>query len=385
MQVLIKDVVDKIIDYRGKTPKKLGSDWAVSGVPAISAKNIKHGLIVREDTIRYLDEATYQKWMKEKVAAGDVIMTSEAPLGETYYLKDSSPLVLSQRLFALRTKPEKLDSRYFYLYTKTRDFRKILETFGTGATVSGIRQQLLWQIPLEIPDIDYQKKVADLATRYDSLIENNLTRITILEDIARLLYDHYFNSTAADDWDVRKLSDLCDTPRDAVMPSQLNASTPYIGLEHIPRRSLAFPSVGKINGVQSLKLRFSKGDILFGKIRPYFHKVAPAPIDGVASSDTIIIRPKSRDLYAIVLMTVFSDAFIAQAVQSSNGTKMPRANWGVLAKQEVHVPPEHTLERFNGALLPILDLMQTLTQKNEVLRNSRKLLLPRLMSGEVKA
>jgi hypothetical protein len=56
-----------------------------------------------------------------------------------------------------------------------------------------------------------------------------------------------------------------------------------------------------------------------------------------------------------------------------------------LAKQEVHVPPEHTLERFNGALLPILDLMQTLTQKNEVLRNSRKLLLPRLMSGEVKA
>jgi len=384
MQVTIKDVIDKMIDYRGKTPKKLGSDWVKNGIPAISAKNIKHGLIAREDTIRYVDEVTYQKWMKEKVQAGDVLMTSEAPLGETYYLKDSEPLVLSQRLFALRTKPEKLDSRYFYLYTKTRNFKKTLETYGTGATVSGIRQQLLWQVTLELPNISYQKKVADIASRYDSLIENNLKRITILEEMARLLYDHYFRNTEEEYEDSLKLSELCDTPRDSVMPSQLDAKTIYVGLEHIPRRSLAFSSFGKIEGVQSMKLRFNKGDILFGKIRPYFHKVAPAPLSGVASSDTIIIRPKSRDLYAVVLMTVFSDAFIAQAVQSSNGTKMPRANWGVLEKQKIHMPPAHILGKFNESCLPVLDLIQTLTQKNELLRESRKLLLPRLMSGEVK-
>src|SRR5665647_2826623 len=165
MQVTIKDVVDEIIDCRGKTPKKLGAGWATHGVPAISAKNIKHGLIIREDTIRYVDEATYEKWMKVKVRTGDVLMTSEAPLGETYYVKNSEPLVLSQRLFALRTKTAVLDPKYFYLYTKTRQFKRTLETYGTGATVSGIRQQLLWKVPLEIPDIQTQKKVADIAYR----------------------------------------------------------------------------------------------------------------------------------------------------------------------------------------------------------------------------
>ena len=95
-------LLDTIIDYRGKTPKKLKGEWASSGMPALSAKNIKKGKIVNQEAIRYVDKDLYSRWMKEEVKKGDILMTSEAPLGETFYVKNDDKLLLSQRLFAIR-------------------------------------------------------------------------------------------------------------------------------------------------------------------------------------------------------------------------------------------------------------------------------------------
>src|SRR5438309_1125291 len=101
----MKEVLELIIDHRGITPKKLGGDWSESGIPTISAMNINSGHLVRPEEIRYVDLQMYEKWMPEKLLIGDVILTSEAPLGEAYYVEDEN-YCLGQRLFGLRSQKE---------------------------------------------------------------------------------------------------------------------------------------------------------------------------------------------------------------------------------------------------------------------------------------
>jgi type I restriction enzyme S subunit len=168
-----------------------------------------------------------------------------------------------------------------------------------------------------------------------------------------------------------------------VSPSELDPETPYVGLEHIPRRSTTLTDWGKASSVASLKLRFQRGHILFGKIRPYFHKVSVAPLDGVASSDAIIIKARRPEWWPIVLGCVSSDAFVAHAVQTSNGTKMPRTNWDVLVRYPVILPPEPILQQVGGAMVSMVDLCRTLMLQSRNLRAQRDLLLPKLISGEI--
>ena len=86
-EIPLSEIVSLIIDYRGKTPKKLGGDWSTQGIQALSAKNIKTREIVQPDTIRYVDSNMYQSWMKEEIQRGDILITSEAPFGEVFYME----------------------------------------------------------------------------------------------------------------------------------------------------------------------------------------------------------------------------------------------------------------------------------------------------------
>lgn len=132
------------------------------------------------------------------------------------------------------------------------------------------------------------------------------------------------------------------------------------------------------------KLEFKKGEILFGKIRPYFHKVSVAPFDGLCSADTIVVRARRPEHYAIVVASVSSDAFVAEASATANGAKMPRANWNVLKKYQVVVPNGKVAERFSALFVEIIAKQQALIFQIQTLRRTRDLLLPRLLSGQVK-
>ncbi|MEG4455877.1 N-6 DNA methylase [Microcoleus sp. N9_A1] len=182
----LDDVLSLIIDYRGKTPKKLGSDWSLTGIPALSAKNIKNGRIVREDAINFVDEDLYQKWMKDELQKGDVLLTSEAPLGEVYYLANNRKYVLSQRLFCLRTKLG-FDSTYLYFWLKSIQGQFLLERRATGSTVEGIRQVELRKVEIIIPSADILKKATHTWLVALEKIENNSQQIQTLTKTRDLL------------------------------------------------------------------------------------------------------------------------------------------------------------------------------------------------------
>ena len=184
-------------------------------------------------------------------------------------------------------------------------------------------------------------------------------------------------------WEVGTLEDLAESVRRNIKPSDINQETPYLGLEHLPRKSIALSNWDSVDSINSAKLAFKKGEILFGKIRPYFHKVGVAPLDGICSSDTIVIRPKRNECFAMILSYVSSEHFVEYATITSQGTKMPRADWKVLVKYPVVIPSEQITQRFSSFVQDVIDKIQNLIFRNRNLRQTRDLLLPKLISGEI--
>ncbi|MBO7926309.1 restriction endonuclease subunit S [Pseudoalteromonas sp. K222D] len=181
----IDKVSSAIIDHRGKTPKKLGGDWTPSGVPAISAKNIKAGRLVREDTIRFVDICMFQKWMKTPLKQGDIAMTSEAPLGELYYFAEGSNYLLSQRLYGIRANKEKCTGSYLYYWFQSDFARADLDGRATGTTVVGIRQSELRKVLVLIPSKNILSIFSPVAESYLLKMEknaNNNSQLTKLRD-----------------------------------------------------------------------------------------------------------------------------------------------------------------------------------------------------------
>jgi type I restriction enzyme S subunit len=283
--------------------------------------------------------------------------------------------------------------RFVFYYLHTLDFRR----FDVGNSNPTLNRNHIHDIPVRIPPIPAQDEISAVLLAYDDLMENNRRRMALLEESARLLYREWFvrlrfpghehariTNGIPEGWERMTLGDICADFRETVSPDALEPDTPYIGLEHIPRRSISLTEWGTAEVVTSTKLRYKTGDILFGKIRPYFHKVGIAFTDGVTSSDAIVIRPNTDELRSLVLMVVSSDEFVAEASQTMReGSKMPRADWKHMIKYPVALPPPGFLADFTETVAAITDQLRNLCFQNQKLRAARDLLLPKLMSGEI--
>jgi type I restriction enzyme, S subunit len=291
---------------------------------------------------------------------------------------------------------EHTDAKFlYYLLCHNTD---VVKGIGGGSATPIVSKSKFEEIEVLVPAFRDQQAIAEFLSAYDDLIENNRRRMALLEEAARQIYREWFvrlrfpgyeytpiNKGVPEGWERKTLNDICTDARETVSPAELEADTPYIGLEHIPRRSITLSEWGNAGQVISTKHRFRAGEILFGKIRPYFHKVGIALVDGVASSDAIVIRPASEDVRGLVLMVVSSDPFIAQASQTMReGSKMPRADWKLLQQHEVLVPSPSLLSMFNDTTEAIVEQLKTLAFQNRELRAARDLLLPRLMNGAIK-
>ena len=190
-EVSLKDITELVIDYRGKTPLKLGGEWSNHGYRALSAKNVKTGIIVAEESIRYVNEDLYKKWMKDEVQKGDILITSEAPFGEVYFWNTDEKIVLSQRLFDVRIK-KGVCPQYVYYYMTSYQFQAELRSRASGTTVLGLKQPELLKTKVILPDYETQVKIAGQLSEIDSKIENNRKICANLEAQAQALFKHWF-------------------------------------------------------------------------------------------------------------------------------------------------------------------------------------------------
>ena len=174
-----------------------------------------------------------------------------------------------------------------------------------------------------------------------------------------------------------------DLKKDAVLASKIAADTPYIGLEHMPRVDFCLSNWGTAEDATSNKFRYAENDIIFGKIRPYFHKVGFTLNSGVVSTDSFVMVAK-QGLWGLLLMTVFDKAFVDYTYQTcKEGAKMPRADWNQMEKYPVLVPPEDMSQQFEDTIWNITRRIKALALQNHVLAEARDRLLPKLMNGEI--
>jgi type I restriction enzyme S subunit len=342
--------------------------------------------------IDYIDDYLFKGTYLLVSEDGENLKTRKTPIA---FLADGKFWV-NNHAHIIRGIPGVADDYFLMSYIQTSNILGYL----TGSAQPKLSQANLKAIKLLLPPLPIQRKIAAILSAYDRLIENNTRRIEILEEMARSIYREWFVKfrfpgheqvqmvdselgPIPEGWEVKQLGEIAQDIRRSVKPDQIDPETPYFGLEHLPRKSIALSEWGTASQVQSTKLAFHKGEILFGKIRPYFHKVGVAPVEGVCSSDAIVIKAKTTDYFSIVLACVSSEEFVAHATQTSQGTKMPRANWDVLIKYPVAIPPLPLVCQFNEFVQNTLAQIHNLIFKNINLRQTRDLLLPRLISGEI--
>lgn len=146
-----------------------------------------------------------------------------------------------------------------------------------------------------------------------------------------------------------------------------NRTTKYIGLEHINQNDLSINGYGSSAKLESNKFIFNKGDILFGKLRPYFRKVWKAKFDGICSTDIWVLRAKEKYDQQYLFYFIANPAFIEKTTGASTGTRMPRADWSFLKNTLWHFPPLPEQKA-------IADVLSSFDNKIELLREQNKTL-----------
>lgn len=178
-------VMDAIIDYRGKTPTKTDC-----GIPLVTAKIVKGGRIL--EPTEFIAEEDYESWMTRGLPlAGDIVITTEAPLGEVAQLL-SANVALAQRIVTLRGKKGTLNNDFLLFAMQSSFVQNQLESRSSGSTVKGIKQSELRKIILQIPPEKEQLEIAKHLKSIDNKIELNTQTNQTLEQIAQAIFKSWF-------------------------------------------------------------------------------------------------------------------------------------------------------------------------------------------------
>jgi type I restriction enzyme S subunit len=307
------------------------------------------------------------------------------------------------------------DERFISYFLRSLNF----QSFNDKSSVPGLNRNDLHRLEVSAPLPAEQRAVAGVLGALDDKIEQNRRTSVALERLARTMYRAWFvdfepvkakaagatsvpsmpqavfdalpttfaNSELGpipEGWTVGKFGDIAIERRETVDPSEIEPSTPYIGLEHMPRRCVMLSEWENAGTVTSGKARFHAGQILFGELRPYFHKVGVAPVDGVCSTDIVVIEPNSEELFGLALAHASSDEFVAHTNACSTGTKMPRTNWRDMARYSIAIPPTSVALACCNLTKPMSDLMVASIFESRHLAALRDYLLPKLLSGAVR-
>ena len=185
-------------------------------------------------------------------------------------------------------------------------------------------------------------------------------------------------------WEVGKLSDLVIKVVDRVDPSPSTEAIPYVPIECIASRTILLSEWQPGINARSSLVDFKRGDILFGAMRPYFHKVCIAPFDGTTRTTAFVLRPANLE-WAYAVFAISRDETIDYATAHSEGSTIPYAKWaGSLESLPVNIPPKELREYFHQRISPSVERMIGAVLESRTLAALRDILLPKLISGELR-
>ena len=386
--ISIEEATDRLIDYRGKTPPKTDS-----GVRLVTAKVVKGGQILEEPK-EFIAVDFYDEWMRRGLPQKlDVLLTTEAPLGELAVLRDDQRIALAQRIILLRAKQGRVDPLYLF-YALQSDFGQgELKARASGTTVLGIKQSELRQVRIPIFPLPAQWRIAGVLSAYDELIENNQRRIRILETMARALYREWFvefrfpghvevasvASPLGDipkGWEVKTLDQIADNydrlrkPLSKMQRAEMQGEYPYYGAAKV------FDYVNDFIFDGEYLLMAEDGSVITTERAPVLQL---ANERFWPNNHTHVLRgkqPFSTHFLYLGLSEVDISPYITGAAQ-------PKITQENMNRIPFFCGPEKLHRKFNSLVAPMIRQSQVLQRQVHILRRTRDLLLPRLLSGQL--
>ena len=170
-KALLYDCLEDILDFRGRTPLKLGMEWGDGDIVSLSANNVKNGYIDLNAECNLASQALYERWMGGvNLEMNDIVFTMEAPLGKALLVPDNSKYVLSQRVVVFKTK-ESVNNEFLIQLIWNSDFQNTISRLSTGSTAKGINQKSLKKVIITLPTKPEQTKIANFLSSIDNKIE----------------------------------------------------------------------------------------------------------------------------------------------------------------------------------------------------------------------
>ena len=405
----LSDVAD-FIDYRGKTPKKTSS-----GVPLITAKIVKNGWIQKPN--EFISKDDYPTWMTRGFPkVGDVVLTTEAPLGEVAQIKDAS-FALAQRIITIRGKANLIENGYLKYFLQSSVGQHRLKERETGTTVTGIKSSELRQVLISAPDFQTQTIIAEILSSLDDKIELNNKINQELETLAQTLFKQWFidfefpnengepyKSSGGEmveselgeipkDWEVGKFGSLVDVINGYAFKSKDFNNFSNEGIVKIRNINGTFVDIVNTDFVSSevvSKLN-NKFKIVSGEILIAMTGAEVGKIGVVAESNNRLwlnqrvgkISPKNIN-HISYIHTMFNVLNLTEVVRNeAMGSAQPNISSQGIENIKCLIPEINLIEEFSSLYNDKFRLFYHSLAENQELSKLRDTLLPKLISGEL--
>ena len=425
-------------------PERLGSEWSLSYILYVDISSVGEGHISTSPAKLDLDEAPSRA--QRIISEWDVVLSTVRPNRRAMFqARDvQQGTVVSTGFAVLRAKPGQIDPRYLYALVFDQSFTDYLVMREQGAAYPAVSPSDIAEAEVSLPPIEEQRRIGHILGTLDDKIELNRRMSATLEEMARALYKSWFidfdpvidkailagnpipkeleskaerrraywakttpdgrpKPLASDldslfpdsfqdstlgpipsGWAVASFGRVCQNVGRSVAPAQIDPEEVYVGLEHIAPKSLCLNEWGAGKEVSSQKSRFLQDEILFGKLRPYFHKVSIAPLAGICSTDVLVLDATDKRWWAYVALASSEESTIEYVTATSGGTRMPRTSWSDLDRMPVVLSPLGSAEAFGDIIRPVLKRLQPISSESRVLATIRDSLLGPLLQGQLK-
>ncbi|MCY4175228.1 MAG: restriction endonuclease subunit S [Acidimicrobiaceae bacterium] len=407
----LSEICLAIVDCEHKTAPA-SSDG--TGYPIVRTMNIGRGRLELSN-VRRIDSSVYVAWTRRAVPqTGDLILAREAPVGNVAVVTAGIEPALGQRTVLIRPNPEKVDANFLTYRLLAHDIQHWMRGVASGATVPHLNMEDIRALPMPaLPELSTQVKIGTALASFDDLIENNRRRIEVLEEMARLLYREWFvhfrfpgheDVELVDSdlgpipkgWLVCAVRDVAELVRGRSYRRQdlvEDGGLPFLNLKCIARGG-GFRKSGlkRYDGKYKEAQQAYPGDTVIAMTdmtqeRKVVGRAARVPaLDsnfGIISLDLTRVLPVDsvdRDyLYGMFRFSSFSET----VKEHANGTNVLHLSPDRISEYRFIMPPTQFQHSYRTAAKPMHLLVDKLMLQNEVLREGRDLLLPRLVSGEL--
>jgi type I restriction enzyme S subunit len=385
----------------------------------VRGDNIKRGSLEWGDKTRFWRTPT-PDLSKYMLREGDVVVGMDGSrVGENFarVSGEDLPALLVQRVACLRAR-QRIDQDFLRYVICNPDFTAYIKAVHTGTSIPHISGGQIGIYPILIPPLSEQRAIAHILSTLDDKIELNRRMNETLEAMALALFKSWFvdfdpvrakaegrdpglprsladlfPDTFEDSqlgaiprgWEVGTLGDFLCQRVERCTASPDTAARPYVPIDCISPKSLFLTESKPGEEARSSLTKFYKGDILFGAMRPYFHKVCIAPFDGSTRTTAFVLYPRRADDFGFATLRLHHPDTIDFATRHSTGSTIPYAIWtDSLDTMPVIAPPSDVRNAFNRLVRPVLVRIPEPYFENRALAALRDTLLPKLMSGELR-